>query len=185
MVVNIKWFPRLEKKGKKTERFREEMEKNGKDMELFRMEMEKKGEKMEKKGEETERLGEEMEMLGEEIGEEMDWKGGKMEKKEGEMEMLGEEMKKKGGEVEKRIVGSDLEAVAEPITNDLEFAKLGNLCKKLGVDPVQILRRVYLKEVAKIEDIEQRNLSILRCLDKEQQKKVSTELISILKSKLQ
>lgn len=171
MVVNIKWFPRLEKKGKKTERFREEME--------------KKGDKMEKKEEE-------MELLGEEIGEEMDWKGGKMEmlgekmeKKGGEVEMLGEKMKKKGGEVEKRIVGSDLEAVAEPITNDLEFVKLGNLCKKLGVDPVQILRRAYLKEVAKIEDIEQRNLSILRCLDKEQQKKVSAELISILKSKLQ
>ena len=164
MVVNIKWFPRLEKKGKKTERFREEME--------------KKGDKMEKKEEEMEMLGEEMEMLGEEIGEEMDWKGGKME-------MLGEKMKKKGGEVEKRIVGSDLEAVAEPITNDLEFVKLGNLCKKLGVDPAQILRRAYLKEVAKIEDIEQRNLSILRCLDKEQQKKVSAELISILKSKLQ
>lgn len=150
MVVNIKWFPRLEKKGKKTER-----------------------------------LGEEIDMLGEEIGEEMDWKGGKMEKKGEKMERLGEEMEKKGEEVEKRIVGSDLEAVAEPITNDLEFAKLGNLCKKLGVDPVQILRRAYLKEVAKIEDIEQRNLSILRCLDKEQQKKVSAELISILKSKLQ
>ncbi len=178
MVVNIKWFPRLEKKGKKTERFREEME--------------KKGDKMEKKGDKMEKKEEEMELLGEEIGEEMDWKGGKMEmlgekmeKKGGEVEMLGEKMKKKGGEVEKRIVGSDLEAVAEPITNDLEFVKLGNLCKKLGVDPVQILRRAYLKEVAKIEDIEQRNLSILRCLDKEQQKKVSAELISILKSKLQ
>ena len=95
-----------------------------------------------------------------------------MEMERVEMEMFGEEMKKKGEEVEKRIVGSDL-----------EYVKLGNLVRKLGIDPVQILRRAYLKEVAKIEDIEQRNLSILGCLDKEQQKEVSAELISILKSK--
>ncbi len=171
MVADIKWYSRLEKKGKKTEKSGEEMEKKVGGMELLGEELKQFEGELEQFGMEMEKKGEKMEMLRKEIGEEMDWKGGKMEKKE--------------GEVEKRIVGSDLEAVAEPITNDLEFAKLGNLCKKLGVDPVQILRRAYLTEVAKIKDIEQRNLSILGCLDKEQQKKVSAELISVLKSKLQ
>ncbi len=134
--------------------------------------MEKERVAMEMFGREMKKAWVEMEMFGEEIGEEMDWKGGKIEKKEGEIEMFGEEMKKKGEEVEKRIVGSDL-----------EYVKLGNLGRKLGIDPVQILKRAYLKEVAKIEDIDQRNLSMLRCLDKAQQKEVSAELISILKSK--
>ncbi len=140
MVVNIKWFPRLEKKG----------------------------EKMKKKGGEMDQFGEEME-----------------EKYGREMKQFGEEMEKKGEKMEKTSGDRDLGTVAESIINDLEYVKLGNLCKKLGVDPVQILRRAYLEEVAKIEDIEQRNLSMLSCLDKEQQEEVSAELISILKSKLQ
>jgi hypothetical protein len=144
MVVNIKWFPRLEKKGEEMEKERVEIAKFGEEMKKATVEMEKFGEEMEKEG---------------------------------------EEMEKEGEEMENTRVDRGLGTMAEPIINDLEYVKLGKLCRKLGIDPVQILRRAYLKEVAKIEDIEQRNLSMLRCLDKEQQKEVSTELISILKSK--
>ncbi len=151
MVVNIKWFPGVEKKSG-------EMEKG-------------KGE-MEKFGEEIEKKGKKMETFGEEI-----------EKKAEKMETFGEEIEKKAEKMETTRADRGLGNVAKSITNDLEYVKLGKLCRRLGIDPVRILRHAYLKEVAKIEDIEQRNLLMLRCLDKEQQKEVSAELISILKSK--
>ena len=137
MVVNIKWFPGVEKKSGK-------MEKGNGEMEKFGEEIEKKGKKM---------------------------------------ETFGEEIEKKAEKMETTRADRGLGNVAKSITNDLEYVKLGKLCRRLGIDPVRILRHAYLKEVAKIEDIEQRNLLMLRCLDKEQQKEVSAELISILKSK--
>lgn len=134
--------------------------------------LEKKRGEMEKKSGEMEKGEGEMEKFGEEIG-----------KKGKKMETFGEEIEKKREKMETTRTDIGLGTVAKSITNDLEYVKLGNLCRRLGIDPVRILRHAYLKEVAKIEDIEQRNLLMLRCLDKEQQKEVSAELISILKSK--
>ena len=100
-----------------------------------------------------------------------------------EFEKFGEELVQKGENMEKTIMGRDIKIITEPITDDSEFTKLRSLFREIGIDPVQVLRRAYLNEVSKISDAEQRNITILRCLNEDQQKEVSTELITILKSK--
>ncbi len=136
---------------------------------------------LEKREKNIKNVGEEFEKFGEEL----EKKGGEFEKLGEEIEKFGEEIEKKGEKMEKTIIGRDLQIVAEPITDDSEISKLGTLFRKMGINPVEVLRSAYLKEASKIVDAEQRNLSILRCLDKDQQKEVSDALINILNKKME